>query len=166
MLMHQPIGAVEFAPFFIRSEGKDQVALRLVAFAMQAKKHLDQGSVGILHILRSAAVEVAVLLHKLEGIGRPVRAQRLHHVHVAEKEDGLFRGCARGANADHEILLVRVWAQQMYVFRREPRVKKAPLHSRGARSYIALRRVGGVDLDEFLKDGSGERTVLWRRLGQ
>ncbi len=84
-------GAVEFAAFFVGREREDQVAAGLVAFAMQTQKGGDQRGVGLLHVLRAAAVEVAVLLDELEGIGVPVGGQSLDHVDVAEKEDRFLR---------------------------------------------------------------------------
>ena len=154
-LLHQPVGAVEFAAFLIGGEGQNQIALRLVAFAMQAQESGDQRGVGVLHVLRAAAVVVAVLLDELEGIGVPVGAQSLHHVNVAEEEHRLFRGRACGADADHEVLLVRVGAEQVHIVGRESGVEKALLHGVGCGGHVALGRVGGVDLDELLEDGAG-----------
>ncbi len=89
-MLHQPIGPVEFAAFFIGGERQNQVALGLVALAMQAQKGSHQRGVGVLHVLRAAPVVVAVLLDKLEGIGGPVGGQGLDDIHVAEKEDWLL----------------------------------------------------------------------------
>ena len=73
-------GAVELAAFFIGGQGQDQVALRLVAFPVQAQKCGDQRGVGVFHVLGAAPIEVAALLHELERIGVPVGAQSLHDI--------------------------------------------------------------------------------------
>ncbi len=44
MIFYEPVGAVEGATFFIGGEGEDQVAVGLVAFAMQVQEGRDQGA--------------------------------------------------------------------------------------------------------------------------
>src|SRR5580658_4891171 len=109
---------------------------------MQAQKSLNQRGVGVLHVLRAAAVKVAVFLDKLERIGRPVRAQGLHHVNVAKKEDRLFSRRALGAIADNKVHLVCIGTDEMHVSFRESRIEKAHLERRGRGGYVTLRRGG------------------------
>ena len=132
---------------------------------MQAEERGHQRGVGVLHVLRAAAVEVAVLLDELKRIGMPVGAQRLDHVDVAEKEDGLFLRGLGGANADDQVLLVRVGAEQLHVFGRKAGIEEALLHGLGAGGHAALRSVGGVDLDELLENVAGFGAVAARGRG-
>ena len=100
---------------------------------MQAQKGGDERGVGVLHVLRAAAVVVAVLLDELKRIGVPVGAQSLDHVDVAEKEHRLFSGLACRMNANDEILLAWIGAEQVHVFGREAGIEKALLHGRRLR---------------------------------
>ncbi len=155
MMGDKPVGAVELAAFLICGEGEDKVALRRKVLAMEAQEAGHEDGVGLLHILRAAAVVVAVLLDELEGIGGPVAAQGFNDVEVAEEEDGLFSGRALGADADNEVLLFGVGADQLHIVWRKAGIEKALLHCHGCRSDAALRRVGGVDLDKLLEDCVG-----------
>ena len=129
---------------------------------MEAEKGSHDGRVGILHVLRAAAIVVAALLNKLEGIGVPVGAEGLDHVHVAEEEDRFLGWLARGAKADDEVLLARIGTQQVNVFGRKAGVEEALLHGGAAGGDVALRGVSGVDLDELLEDLAGLGTIFRR----
>ena len=167
MIVDQPRCAVEFAAFFIGGERQDQIALRLVALAVKAQEGEDQRGVGVLHVLRAAAVEVAVLLDKLKGIGVPVGGERLDHVDVAEEEDGLFRrwarrrGCGRQGSAcsDRD----RAGARRRGA---KPASRKRFCMAFGRCGHAAFGRVGGVDFDELLEDVAGFGAFRGRRGGQ
>ncbi len=166
MLADEPVSAVELAAFFVGRERQDQVALRLISLAMQAQESLHQRGVGVLHVLRATAVEIAVLLDELKRVGGPIGAQSLDHVYVAKKKDGLFCRRSGSAEADYEILLALIGPEQANVLGRETSVEEAPLHGRGRGGDIALRRVSGVDLDEFFEDCQRLRAIGWRRRRQ
>jgi len=160
MLAYQPARPVEFTALLVGCERQNQVAARLVTLPVQAQKGGHKGSVGVLHILRAAAVVVAILFDKLKGIGVPVGAERLHHVHVTEKEDRLLRGLTGGTQADDEVLFARIWPQQMHVLRRKSCVKEPLPHRRGGRGHVAPGRVRGIDLDELLEDLPRQGAIL------
>src|ERR1700722_17716287 len=159
MFAHQPISAVELASFFVRRQRKDQVALRLISLAMQTQESLNQRGVGVLHVLRAAAVEITVLLNELKRISGPIGAQSLDHVDVAEEKNGLVRRCSGSAEADHEVLFALIGAKQVNVLGRESRLEEVALEGRGRSGDIALRRVSGVDLDQLFEDGQRLRAV-------
>ena len=160
MILHQPIGAVEVAAFFIRRKRQNQVAPGLVALAMQPQKGRNQRGIGVLHVLRAAPVIITILLDKLERVGMPVLGQRLDNIHVAEKEHWLVR--ARSMNAYNEILLARIRPQQMHIVCRKARIQKSLLHRRGGRRHIAQRCVRRVDLDKLLENRKS-RSAIRRR---
>ena len=148
----KPVRAVELASLFVRRQRQDQVAVRLVPLAAQAQKGLHQRGVGVLHVLGATPVKISVLLDKLKWIGGPVRAESLHHVHMAKKEDRLLCGRACRAETHNEILLAFIGAQQANVLGRKSRIEEAALHRCSCSGHIALGRVGGVGFDEFFKD--------------
>ena len=152
VLLHKPVRAVELAPFLVGGQGQDEVALRLVALPMQAQESRHQRGIGLLHVLRAATIEVAVLFNELKRIGMPIGAQGLHHIDVAEKEYGLLSRRTGSAVADNEIHLARIRPDQMHVVCRESCIKKALLHGLRGGRHVALGRVGGVDFDELLED--------------
>ena len=166
MLAHQPVSAVELAAFFVGCEREDQVALRLISLAMQTQKRRHQRGVGVLHVLRAAAVEITVLLNELKRIGGPIGAQGLHYVYVAEEENGLFGWGSGSAKADNEILFAVIRAEEMNVLGRESSVEEEALHRGGRSGDIALRRVCSVDLDELLEDGQRLRAIFSGSLRQ
>ena len=119
---------------------------------MQAQKRRHKRGVAVLHVLRAASVEVAVLLNELKRIGRPVRSQCLHHIHVAKKQNWLLRRASRCTYPYHEILFARVGSQQLHVLRREPGVQQPLPHRRGRRRHVAARCIRRVDLNQFLQN--------------
>ncbi len=160
MLPHQPLRPVELATLFIRRERQNQVALRLVPLPVQPQKRLHQRGVGVLHVLRPPAVVVAILLDKLEWIGRPIGAQSLHDIHVAQKQHRLLGWGSTRAEAYHQILLARIRPQQMHIGSRKSSVEKSLLHGRGRRRHVAQRRIRRVDLNQLLEDRPSLRAIL------
>src|SRR5207248_899186 len=78
----EPVDAVAAAALLVRRERKNDVATRAKTLVLHPQQRRRHDGIAILHILRAAAVEVAVLLDELEGIGAPVLAPRLDHVEV------------------------------------------------------------------------------------
>ena len=132
---------------------------------MKAQERPYQRGVGLLHVLRAAAVIVAVLLNKLEGIGVPVGGQGLDNIDVAEKQHRLFRRGRGGADADHEVLFLRVRAEQVNVIRREACIEKTLLHGFGRGGHTAFGCVGGVDFDELFENVAGVCAICRRSSG-
>jgi hypothetical protein len=100
------------------------------------------------------------------GVGRPVGAQCLDYIHVAEEEDGFFSGCTGGAEADDEVLLALIGTEQVYVFGGKAGIEEELLHGRGGGGDVAKRRIGSVDLDELLEEVAGFRAIRVRGFEQ
>jgi len=124
MIFQQPLRTVELAAFFVGGEGEDEIALGLVAFAMEPQKCPDKSGIRFLHVLRATAVEVAVLLDELKRICMPVARQSFYYVEMAKKEDGLFASRRSRGDAHNQIHLVRIWAKKMHILRREACINK------------------------------------------
>ena len=60
MVLDQPVHAVRISVFFVRGEGHDDVAVRLPALLLPANHVGGEDGVAVLHVLGTAAVEVAV----------------------------------------------------------------------------------------------------------
>ncbi len=108
----EPGGAVEFAAFLVCGEGEEEVAMGLIALAVQAQERGHKGGVGVLHVLRAAAVEVAALFQRAARdrcAGR--RRRRLDHVHMARGANRLLRRrLGGGVQADDQVLLAAIRA--------------------------------------------------------
>ena len=65
-------------------------------------------------------------------------------------------------DADDQVLLAVVGAEELYVLRGETGIEEALLHGCRAGGDVAERGVGSVDLDELLEDGDGFFTVFGR----
>src|SRR5262249_10796918 len=107
MVLEQPLDAVRFAAFFVGGKGKDQVARRDPAFALEANKAREQQRVTVFYVAGAAPVEVASGFGELEGIEvrRPILLERLHHVEVTEEENW-FSVLIPSAQTHHQIVLV------------------------------------------------------------
>ena len=100
-------------PVFVRRQRQNQVAVRAVPLLLEADERRHQNRIVHLHVLRAAAVEVAVFLDELKGIGGPVVALRLDDVEVADDEDGLV-GSGSPQASDHVAFGI-VWPEHLNV---------------------------------------------------
>ena len=114
---------------------------------------VDHDGVAVFHVLRAAAVEVAVLLDELKGIGRPVFAARFDHVEMPDQQHRLVLAAA--VQAHDEVLLAVVRAQDLDVALGKSGVAKALRHGfrRGGHAADRVRR---VDFDQLLENVVGE----------
>src|SRR5207253_4239962 len=76
----EPVDAVAAAALLVRRERKNDVATRAKTLVLHPQQRRRHDGIAILHILRAAAVEVAVLLDELEG---DRKSTRLNSSHVA-----------------------------------------------------------------------------------
>ncbi len=129
MILQQPIDAIGFAAFFVGGEREDDVAIRPVIFLLEANQRGDEDGVAAFHVLRAAAVEVAVLLDEFEGVDGPVFAAGFDHVQVPDEEDGLLR--AGAAKARDHVAFALVGAEHVHVGGGEARVAQALGHRFG-----------------------------------
>jgi hypothetical protein len=125
----EPVDTIRFAAFFVRGEREDDVAVRLVIFLLQANQRGDQDGIAALHVLGTAAVEVAILLGELKGVYRPVFTARFDHVQVAHEQDWLLCACA--LQTDDEIAFAVVGADDLDVGCGETGFEKAAGHGIG-----------------------------------
>src|SRR5579872_5570701 len=107
MIFHQPIDAVKVSAFFIGRQRQNQIAIGLVILFLHANEVGDEDRVSLLHIVGAAPVEVAILLNKFKGIGRPVLAPRFDDVKMANEQDRLV--LPSPMNARDKILFSIVW---------------------------------------------------------
>ena len=151
MLFQEPVDAIEISAFLIGGQSQDQVAVRLVAFAFQAKKTHHQDRVALLHVAGPASVEVAILLDKLEWVGGPVFAPRFHDVQVPDEKHR--RAPPHAVQTDNQVFLAGVWSRNDYVRLWKTRSAKTLRHGLRSSSHIA-DRVRGVDFNQLLKNGA------------
>ena len=149
MILNQPVDAVGLAALLVRGKREDDVAVGAKAFTMQTEKRLHQDGIGLLHVLRAAAIVVAVLGQELKGVGRPVVTTCFDDIQVADEQNGLF---ATGPVIAHnKILLAIIGAEQLHVRCREAGGKESLLHGlRGIGN--AAYGVGRVDVNELAED--------------
>ena len=150
----EPVDAVAAAALLVRRERKNDVATRAKTLVLHPQQRRRHDGIAILHILRAAAVEVAVLLDELEGIGAPVLAPRLDHVEVADEQHRPVLGCA--TEPHHQVLLALVETEHRDVGGGEARVPEALRRRFGGGGDVA-DGVGGVDFDQLLQDLVSER---------
>ena len=147
--LQQPVDAVGRAALFVGGQRQNQVAVRHEALFLQANKVGDQDGVTFFHVFGASAVEIAVFFEKCEGIGSPVLAKRLDNIEMADKQD---RFALPGASkAHHEILFAVARPGNVKIIFGKPCVAKSLGHGFGGGGYVA-HGVGGVDLDELLKN--------------
>ncbi len=80
----EPVDAVRLAALFVGREREDEVAGGDEALALETNEVGDQDRVVVLHVLGAAAVEVAVALDQLEGVGVPLGLGRFDDVEMAD----------------------------------------------------------------------------------
>ncbi len=107
--------------------------------------------VAVLHVLGAAAIEIAVFLDELEGVGAPVLALRLDHVQVSDDQDRFqFRTCL-AAISGHHVALAIVGPQHDHVRLGKSRIEQTLRHGLSGHGGAA-HRIGGVDFDELFED--------------
>ena len=149
MVLQQPVHAVRFAAFLVGGEGEDQVAVGAVVFTVEADEVGDQDGVVHLHVLGAAAIEVAVFLDELEGVGGPVGAAGFDDVQVADESEW---ACARRCRAAWPPgCLCGCWGPAPARRRGEAGIEQALGHGVGGLGGAA-HRIGGVDFDQLLED--------------
>src|SRR5207248_3492629 len=67
VIADEPVDAVAAAALLVRRERKNDVATRAKTLVLHPQQRRRHDGIAILHILRAAAVEVAVLLDELKG---------------------------------------------------------------------------------------------------
>src|SRR5216683_6223106 len=145
----QPVHAIEGAALLIGGQRENQIAVRLIAFLFQADEIGDQDGIAFLHVFRAPAVEVAVFLDEFEGIGGPVRSERFDDIQVPDEKDRFaFSGSAKTRD---KVLLPFIGAGYLDIALGETSVAQTLGHRFGGGRHVA-NGVGGVDLDELLKD--------------
>src|SRR5216683_4512946 len=107
-VLEEPVDAVGLAALLVGGEGEDEVAVGDEALTLEADEVGDEDGVAVFHVLGAAAVEVAVLLDELEGVGGPLGLWCFDYVEVADDEDGLERGAGCGMVAGYQILLAGI----------------------------------------------------------
>src|SRR5262249_7325165 len=134
-------------------KGKDQVARRDPAFALEANKAREQQRVTVFYVAGAAPVEVASGFGELEGIEvrRPILLESLHHVEMAEEENW-FGVPIPSAQTHTHIVLVGERPRDVHISRRVAARSPSHRHSLRGGSHVARRRVSGVDLDEFFEN--------------
>ena len=151
MILEQPVDAVGLAVFFIGRQRQDDVAIWNVAFLSHADEVGYRDGIAVLHVLRAATVEVAVLLDELERIGAPILALRLNDVQMSDNQNGFqFRPC-RAAISRHHVALAIIRTQHNHVRLRKSCIEQ-PLRHGLRRHGGAADRIGGVDFNELLEN--------------
>ena len=148
VVLHEPLGAVEIAAFFVGREREDQVAIRLEAFVLQPNQVGHELRRHRLVVAGAAAVEEAVLLDERERIHRPVLALRFDDVEVREEKERLAR--AGAAVAEDQVALARIGSEDLHVGGGEARRLQPRRDRLGRLRDVAGGRVGRVDLDQLL----------------
>ncbi len=156
MIAQQPFDAVGAARFFVGSERENDVAIGMEIFLVETDQGCDEDRVGGFHVLRAAAVEVAIALEKLERVDRPILAARFDNVDVADQKDRAMRSGA--AQAGDHVSFARIWAEDLHVAGRKSSLAQALRHSFGGRGGAA-GRIGRVDFDELLENVAREPAV-------
>src|SRR5262249_62351872 len=80
MVLHEPLDTVAAAALLVRGERENDVAASPVSLLLQAQERRGHDGIAALHIEHATAIEVAVLLGEMKGVGAPVLAPRLHHI--------------------------------------------------------------------------------------
>src|SRR5579862_3950861 len=155
MIAEQPVDAIGIAALFVGGKRDDDVAIRAIVFLGEANQRGDVDRVAVLHVLRAAAVGVAVFFDELEGIGGPIEAWGFDDVEMADHQD---RAVGSGAaKARDHIFATDAWAEDLDVARGNSGVAEALGHgfAGGGR---AADGIGGVDFDELAEDVASELT--------
>ena len=149
----QPVHSVRSAAFFVGGQREDDVAVRNVAFLLEADQRGDHDGVAVFHVLRAAAVVVAVFLDELKRIGGPVLAACFDHIEMSDEQHRLVLAAA--VQTHHQILLAIVGPEDLHVAVGKSGVAKTLRHGFGGGRNIA-DRIRGVDLDQLFEDVVGE----------
>jgi hypothetical protein len=147
-ILQQPVDAVGRAALLVRSQRQDDVAVRTIALGAIAQQRRHHDGDAVLHVLRAAAVEVAVLLQEHERIDRPVLAQRFDDVEMTDQQHRTL--ATRALEARDEVLLAPAGTDHLHIFSREAAIAQPLRHGFSGRSR-AQARLGGLDLDELLE---------------
>ena len=154
LVLQQPVDAVRAAALLIRREREDDVAVRAEPLLLHADERGHHDGVAVLHVLRAAAVEIAVFFDELEGIGSPVLAPGLHHVEVPDQQDRLM--LSRTPQPDHQIFLPGIRPENGDIAVRKTGGPQPRCHGLRGRRHVT-DGVGGVDLDELLENRARQR---------
>ena len=114
---------------------------------------VSHDGVAVLHVLRAAAVVVAVFLHELKRIGGPVFAPRLDHVEMSDQQHRFVLAAA--VQPDDQVLLAIVRPQDLHVAVGKSGVAKALRHGLGSGGHVA-HRIRGIDFDQLLENIVGK----------
>src|SRR5580704_6302369 len=149
MIFHQPVDAVKIAAFLIGGQRQNQIAIGLVILFLHANEVGDEDRVSLLHIVGAAPVEVAILLNKFKGIGRPVLTPCFDDVKMANEQDRLV--LPSPVNARDEVLLPIIRSIDDDVVAGKSRIAK-PSSRRLGRSRNVADGIGRINLNELLKN--------------
>src|SRR5207302_8465610 len=128
---------------------QNRIAVTQISLQSQAHAIGNQDVVALLQVFRAAAVEVAVFLDEFEGIGAPVRSERLDDIKMPDEEYVLaFSGSAK---TRHEVVFAFARPGYLDIPRLEAPVAQTLGHRFGGGGHVA-NGVGGVDLNELLEN--------------
>src|SRR5207247_5675456 len=113
VILQQPIYAVRRASLFIGSEGKNDVAVGHVTFLLKSDQSRGHDGVAIFHVLRAAAIEVAVFFDELKRVGGPVFAAGLDHIEMADEKNRLMLAAAM--QSDDKIILTIILTEDLVI---------------------------------------------------
>ena len=161
----QPLDAVVTAAAFLTCrQCEDVVTGGDYAFLLHSQEGRDPRRHAVLHVERTAPVEVAVAFRELEWVELPVRTARLHHVQVTDEQDWLPGSSP--AIPDDQVPVLRVPARvrpdDLNVGRRKPRgpkPRRQPLRRLGR----ATARIRRVRFDQLSQDVPAERLLGGQR---
>src|SRR5207245_5323608 len=135
---------------------------RLEALARELRQDGHEGRGHRLVVDRAARGEKAVALLQDEGVGLPIRAQRLDHVQVSEQEQGLLAAVA--PEASDQVALPGERLEDLHVGLGKPRLPEMPGHAlRGERGVAG--RMRGIRFNQLLVDGVKALLLRAERLG-
>ena len=164
MILQQPAHSIRFPAFLISRQRKNDVAVRNKPFALESNETLDHGCIGLLHILRAAAIEVPILLDQLKWIGRPIGSLRFNHVDVPNDQDRSKRRAGAPAIPCNHIALALVGPKHDDIGSRKASLQQPFSHSLCG-NCGAPHRVGRINLDKLLKNVVGERSIgFWQNV--
>src|SRR5438132_1526207 len=141
VILQEPIDAVRRASFFIGSERENDVTGGHVTFLLESDQSRGHDGVAIFHVLRAAAIEVAVFFDELKRVGGPVFAAGLDHIEMAYKKNRLVLAAAM--QSDDKILLTIIWTENAEIAFGESGIAKALRHCfrRGSHAADGISRI-------------------------
>ena len=92
-------------------QGEDDIAIRHIAFTLEADEVDDGGGVRLLDVLRATSVKIAVFLYKLKGIGGPIFTIGLYHIQMADDQHRFLLRTARSSSiARNQVAMASIGA--------------------------------------------------------